>query len=106
VIAKGTSDELKARVGGERLVIELTEPADAATAIEALASLGAGETTCEGTTVNVPLRERGGAIAAAVRRLDERDVGIADVAINRPTLDDVFLSLTGRVAEHEEEKAA
>jgi ABC-2 type transport system ATP-binding protein len=45
-------------------------------------------------------RERGG-IAEAVRRLDSAGVGIADIAVRRPTLDDVFMSLTGHAAEHE-----
>src|SRR4051795_12842258 len=106
VIAEGTSDELKARVGGERLVIELTDPADAGRAVAALGGLAAGECTSDERNVSVPLRERSGAIAAAVRRLDQEGVGIADVTINRPTLDDVFLSLTGRVADHEAEVAA
>jgi ABC-2 type transport system ATP-binding protein len=106
VIAEGTSDELKARVGGERLVIELTDPADAGRAVAALGGLAAGECTSDERNVSVPLRERTGAIAAAVRRLDQEGVEIADVTINRPTLDDVFLSLTGRVAEHETEAAA
>jgi ABC-2 type transport system ATP-binding protein len=49
--------------------------------------------------VHVPLRGRSGAIAEAVRRLDTAGVGIDDIALRRPTLDDVFISLTGHAAE-------
>jgi ABC-2 type transport system ATP-binding protein len=51
--------------------------------------------------LSVPLRVQQGAIADAVRRLDEAGVGIDDIAVRRPTLDDVFLTLTGHAAEHE-----
>jgi ABC-2 type transport system ATP-binding protein len=47
----------------------------------------------------VPIRQRSGVIAQAVRRLDDADVGIDDISIRRPTLDDVFLALTGHAAE-------
>jgi ABC-2 type transport system ATP-binding protein len=49
--------------------------------------------------LRMPVRERKGAIAEAVRRLNEAGVGIDDVAMSRPTLDDVFLTLTGHAAE-------
>jgi ABC-2 type transport system ATP-binding protein len=110
VIAEGTSDELKTRVGGERLDVTLEDPADRRAAIEALHAMAADRPTCEDHTVHVPLRAHRGAIAEAVRRLDEQGVGIDDVAIRRPTLDDVFLKLTGRtaeeVAEDDKEEAA
>jgi ABC-2 type transport system ATP-binding protein len=67
--------------------------------------------TTEDGVVRVTPRERRGALAEAVRRLDERGVVIDDIALRRPTLDDVFLTLTGHAAEDqteedEEEKAA
>ena len=49
--------------------------------------------------MHVPLRGRSGAIAEAVRRLDAAGVGIDDIALRRPTLDDVFIALTGHAAE-------
>ncbi len=52
----------------------------------------------------VPLRERSGAIAEAVRRLDDAGLGIDDIALRRPTLDDVFLQLTGHAAEPGDEE--
>ena len=51
----------------------------------------------------MPLTRGRGGIAEAVRRLDSAGVGIADIAVRRPTLDDVFIVLTGHAAEHEEE---
>ena len=57
--------------------------------------------TFEDHVVRVPVRSRSGAIAAAVRRLDDVDVGIDDISIRRPTLDDVFVALTGHTAEEE-----
>jgi ABC-2 type transport system ATP-binding protein len=103
VIAEGTSDELKERIGGEWLEIKLAEPADADAAIAALAMFGDGQPTCEHGQLRVPIRRSRGVIAEAVRRLDEAGVGIDDIAVQRPTLDDVFMVLTGHAAEDEEE---
>jgi ABC-2 type transport system ATP-binding protein len=55
--------------------------------------------TAEGRLVRVSVRERDGAIVEAVRRLSEVEVGVEDLALRRPTLDDVFLALTGHGAE-------
>ncbi len=101
VIAEGTSDELKSRVGGERLEVTLKAYDQEPAAIEALAPLTDERPKCEHGILVMPLaRERGG-IAEAVRRLDGADVGISDIAVRRPTLDDVFIVLTGHAAEHE-----
>ena len=103
VIAEGPPDELKDRVGGEWLEIKLEDPADADAAIVALATLGDGQATCEEGLLRVPIRRRRrGVIAEAVRRLDEASVGIDDIAVRRPTLDDVFMVLTGHAAEEQE----
>jgi ABC-2 type transport system ATP-binding protein len=102
VIAEGTSDELKDRVGGERLEVTLADESQADTAIDALAAIASGDRpSCKNDLLSLPmLRDRGG-IAAAVRRLDGAGVGIDDIAVRRPTLDDVFIALTGHAAEHE-----
>jgi ABC-2 type transport system ATP-binding protein len=101
VIAEGTSDELKDRFGGERVEVVLGETADRTRALDALAPMadGSGEPECEGRTVRVPVRARAGVVADAVRRLDEAGVELEDINMRRPTLDDVFLSLTGHAAE-------
>jgi ABC-2 type transport system ATP-binding protein len=108
VIAGGTSDELKDRVGGERLEVHLEDPADAERAIAALAEIADERPALEDGTVRAPVRRRSGVIADAVLRLRAADVGIDDIALRRPTLDDVFIALTGHAAEEEarEEVAA
>jgi ABC-2 type transport system ATP-binding protein len=99
VIAEGTPDELKDRVGGERLEVHLEDRASADAAIAALAPIADGAPHCVEGVLRVPMRRRRGAIADAVRRLDEAGAGVDDVAVRRPTLDDVFLVLTGHAAD-------
>ncbi len=99
VIAEGSSDELKDQVGGERLDVTLESEADTEAAIAALEPLAAERPALVDGVLRVPVRQRRGMIAEAVRRLGEAGVGIDDVAMRRPTLDDVFLTLTGRAAE-------
>jgi ABC-2 type transport system ATP-binding protein len=101
VIAEGTSDELKDRVGGERLEVSLEIGADPGAAIAALADMSDEVPTTEDNVVRLSVRQRHGAIAEAVRRLDGAGVGIEDLVLRRPTLDDVFISLTGHAAEEE-----
>jgi ABC-2 type transport system ATP-binding protein len=99
VIAQGTSDELKDRVGGERVEVSLEDAADAPAAIRALAPMAEDEPTSREATVIAPVRSRRGVLVEAVKRLSDAGVGIEDVNVRRPTLDDVFLSLTGHAAE-------
>ena len=99
VIAEGTADELKARLGGERLVVVLDDAAAAPAAIAALAPMAADEPVLEDGAITLHVSRRTGAIVEAVRRLDEASIGVEDVGLHRPTLDDVFLALTGRAAE-------
>ena len=99
VIAEGTSAELKQRVGGERLEIKLDDPGRCEDAVEKLSSLAADRPTMTDGIVAVPVKERGGAIANAVRALDDAGIGIDDITLRSPTLDDVFLDLTGHAAE-------
>ena len=103
LIAEGSSDQLKDQVGGERLDITLDAHSSAEAAIAALEPIAAERPVAHDGALSVPLRQRQGAIAEAVRRLDEAGVGIDDVALHRPTLDDVFLTLTGRAAEPAEQ---
>jgi ABC-2 type transport system ATP-binding protein len=103
VIAEGTSDELKDRVGGERLELHLQDYDQETAAVDALAPLADERPKCEHGILVMPLHRGVGGIAEAVRRLDEANVDIADIAVRRPTLDDVFLHLTGHVAEEPEE---
>jgi ABC-2 type transport system ATP-binding protein len=99
LIAQGTSDELKDRVGGERLEVELEDGADADAAIRALAPIGEDQPVLENGIVRVAVAQRSGTIVEAVKRLSEAGVGVDDLTLRRPTLDDVFLTLTGHAAE-------
>jgi ABC-2 type transport system ATP-binding protein len=99
VIAQGTSDELKDMIGGERLEVSLDEGADVQAAIAALASMCDEPPVAEGMLVRVGVRKHRGAIVDAVHLLSEAGVGVDDLVLRRPTLDDVFLSLTGHAAE-------
>jgi ABC-2 type transport system ATP-binding protein len=101
LIAEGTPDQLKDRVGGERLEVHLADPTDTGRAAEALAPLSEDGLQVDGRTVLVPVRRRPGVLADAVRRLDADGVEAEDLSVRRPTLDDVFLALTGHVAEQE-----
>jgi ABC-2 type transport system ATP-binding protein len=99
LIAEGTSDQLKDRLGGERLEIHLDDGADPVAAVRALVPMSDEPPSGDGGLVRVSVRERTGAIVEAVRRLSEAGVGVDDLALRRPTLDDVFLSLTGHGTE-------
>jgi ABC-2 type transport system ATP-binding protein len=103
VIAAGTSDQLKDRVGGERVEVHLCNADAGDAAARALAPMSDEQPQTEGTLVRVAVSQRAGSIVEAVRRLDEAGVAVDDVAVRRPTLDDVFLALTGHVADEREE---
>jgi ABC-2 type transport system ATP-binding protein len=106
VIAEGTSRELKARVGGDRLEVHLADRSLSDAAAAALVEIGDGGPVSVDGAVSIPISERRGAIAAAVRKLDEANIAIDDIAVRSPTLDDVFLTLTGHAAEPEQESEA
>jgi ABC-2 type transport system ATP-binding protein len=99
VIADGTADELKARVGGERVEVHLAHPEEGLATVAALEEMSDEAPQIDGQVVRVTVRERNGAIMEAARRLSHAGVRVDDIAVRRPTLDDVFLSLTGHAAE-------
>ena len=106
VIARGTSDQLKARTGGERVEVVVHEREHITTAAEVLRGFGKGDTTVEEHTRKLTVPVTGGAklLAEVIRELDGRGIEIDDIGLRRPTLDDVFLSLTGHVAEEKPEE--
>ncbi|MFG2330303.1 ATP-binding cassette domain-containing protein [Streptomyces sp. NPDC048604] len=115
VIARGTSDELKAQTGGERVEVvvhqpEQIDPARDVLARYGLAGIGHSEVSVESHTRKLTVPVAGGAklLAEVIRDLDTVGVEIDDIGLRRPTLDDVFISLTGHVAEQldEEESGA
>jgi ABC-2 type transport system ATP-binding protein len=99
VIAEGTPEELKGQVGGERLEVSVGDPEQAETAARAMAEIADGPPGADGRLVSAPVRRRDGVIVEAVRRLDDAGVVVDDLTVRRPTLDDVFITLTGHAAE-------
>ncbi len=105
VIAEGTADQLKSQVGGERLEITVADEAHVRAAVALLTPLAAGEVLVDEGRRSIVVPVSGGAaiLADALRRLDGDGVAVDDVGLRRPTLDDVFLSLTGHAAEAQPE---
>ena len=106
LIANGTPNELKDRLGGERLEVRLESPADAARSVEVLAPMSDEPPGAVGHDVTLSVRDTHGVIVEAVRRLSDAGVEVEDLALRRPTLDDVFLALTGHAASLEDEEGA
>ena len=107
LIAEGTSDELKDKLGGA--VVELTVPDELrAAAMTTLGSVNGEEPTFEPASKRITLAAPDGArsLTAVVRALDGAGIQPGDISLRRPTLDDVFLSITGRTAESQETPAA
>ncbi|MEJ2856961.1 MULTISPECIES: ATP-binding cassette domain-containing protein [unclassified Saccharothrix] len=106
VIALGTADELKAQVGGERLELSVGNPQDVAKAREVLGGLAIGEIVVDerGHRLTVPVSGGSEVLVDGIRRLDAEAIKVLDVGLRRPTLDDVFLTLTGHAAEEKQEE--
>jgi len=103
VIARGSADQLKDASGGDRVEITLTDAADlnrVGSIVRSGISISGPEKIDEfGRSITIPVRDASGVVPVVVRLLDDEGVGVHDVAIRRPTLDDVFLQLTGHAAE-------
>jgi ABC-2 type transport system ATP-binding protein len=108
VIASGTPDELKRQVGGERLDVTIETGGDLAVAARTLERLCDGDAylDVEQRLVSVPVASAPGLLAAAVRELDRLGISVVDLGLRRPTLDDVFLTLTGSPVAIDAEPAA
>ena len=105
IIAQGTADQLKGQVGGERLEITITDPTRVREAMGVVEPLGVGPAVLDEhrRSVLVPVTGGTAVLVDALRRLDVAGIALDDVGVRRPTLDDVFLTLTGRSAEGEED---
>jgi ABC-2 type transport system ATP-binding protein len=101
VIARGTGDELKAQVGGQRLELTVGRVPDLAVVAERLRPLAVEAPRVDEQTRRITVPVSGGAstLGEALRRLEGAEVEILDVGLRRPDLDDVFLTLTGHAAE-------
>jgi ABC-2 type transport system ATP-binding protein len=109
VIAAGTADELKSRVGGDVLEFSVPDRNSISDSVAAIARVGEGEPHADKETgiVSVGVGGRGSdALVDAVRSLDAAGVQTKGLALRRPSLDDVFLALTGHAAEEEEQQAS
>jgi ABC-2 type transport system ATP-binding protein len=103
IIARGTADELKSQVGGERIEVVVHDRAGIQRAVEILSRDCQGEVTVDDHTrrLTAPTSAGAGALVQVVRDFDEAGLRIDDIGLRRPTLDDVFLSLTGHAAEED-----
>jgi ABC-2 type transport system ATP-binding protein len=104
-IAQGTADQLKAQVGGERVEVVVGHDSELGPAETILSELAGAAVNVEPHTrqLTVPVSGGAGVLTEALRRLDAAGVAVLDVALRRPTLDDVFLALTGHAADDENE---
>jgi ABC-2 type transport system ATP-binding protein len=100
-IAEGTADELKAQVGGERIEIVLASADDLGSAHSALSGLidSPVDVDDHSRRLTAPVTNGATVLMETLRRLDAEEIKLSDVALRRPTLDDVFLTLTGHASE-------
>jgi ABC-2 type transport system ATP-binding protein len=107
-IARGTADELKSQTGGERIEVVLTDVDTRDAAVRVLAEVSGGEVqTDDDNRRNLTAPVSGGqqALLRVLQGFEEQRIEVLDIGLRRPTLDDVFMSLTGHVAEVEESQA-
>jgi oleandomycin transport system ATP-binding protein len=104
VIAAGTPQQLKTRVGGQVLQVRPLEPSDVGETERILHDFSATDECAhsEGGLVTVPIEDRN-ALGQVVRRLDDAGIVVDDLSLRRPSLDEVFLAVTGHMAEEEPE---
>lgn len=105
VIAHGTSDQLKTQLGGERVEIVLATSDDMPPAQAILTKVAVGDvvTNDQARTLTAPVTGGVEVLRQVLQRLARANIGVVDVGLRRPTLDDVFLTLTGHVAEEDSE---
>lgn len=108
VIAEGTSDQLKSLIGGHSVAVALVDGNDAAAAEAILARRGSGQphTADDGRTLEVSVQNGPASLQLVLGDLQAQNIGLHDAGIRRPTLDDVFMQLTGRPAEEEPDPGA
>jgi ABC-2 type transport system ATP-binding protein len=101
VIAEGTPAELKASIGGQRLLITLADGSDAYAAAAPLRPFATGPVSPSGwdRVIDIPVAAADGLVTDVVRALDAAGVKVSDIAVRGSSLDDVFLTLTGHKAE-------
>ncbi|MBM0229426.1 MULTISPECIES: ATP-binding cassette domain-containing protein [Micromonospora] len=100
VIAQGTPEELKAKTGGQILTVRPADAGDLPTVVSIAAEVAGATPEVAQTTVTVPVNDPG-VLPAVVRRLDQAEITVAELALRGSSLDEVFLSLTGHRAEQD-----
>ncbi len=100
VIAEGTADQLKAKVGSDRLEIVISEKSNFAAAVQLLGK-AAEQVDSERRTLSIAARNGIGKLKQVLNDLEEAKIKVTHVSLHRPTLDDVFLSLTGHAASED-----
>ena len=107
VIADGTSDQLKDQLGGDMVEARVTEQAQFDAALRIMSGLddGAPQADRPQRRISIPTRSGAKTLMAAARLFDEAGIALDDLALHRPSLDDVFLALTGHAAEKPEDEA-
>ncbi|HEY9338242.1 MAG TPA: ATP-binding cassette domain-containing protein [Kribbella sp.] len=98
VVAEGTPDELKTRLGSDWLDLVLADPAEIPQVVELAAALADGEVRVQDVRVSVPVKDRTKALVQLANSLHEAKIEPEDITLRRPTLDEVFLHLTGAAA--------
>lgn len=103
VIARGTPNELKQQIGGERLVVVVGEGQDVERTASVLAAMSEEEPRLDEAerSVSVPVSDHAGVLTRVIRQLDAAGIEVDDAGFRTPTLDEVFLNLTGHRAEDE-----
>jgi ABC-2 type transport system ATP-binding protein len=105
-IAQGTSAELKGQVGGERIEVTVARPDQLEAAHRVVAGFAVGTVQVDGSSLLAPVSGGAKVLTRALVDLEAAGVELVDAGLRRPTLDDVFLALTGHVADHEGDGAA
>lgn len=107
-IARGTADELKAQTGGERIEVVLADPGHRERAVEVMGRVALGEVTVDDNGRGLVAAVAGGAasLEQVLQGLRTSDIAVLDIGLRRPTMDDVFLTLTGHSAEDTDDDAA
>jgi ABC-2 type transport system ATP-binding protein len=105
VIARGTADELKSQVGGERIELRVDSASDLDRVRGLLSAVAVGEAVSDTRTRTLTVPVSGGSktLIETLRMLDAEGIAVSDIGLRRPTLDDVFLSLTGHAAEEKKD---
>lgn len=99
IIAEGTSDQLKAKLGGDVVEFQVNDESQVSSALAAASQFSSKKPTAEGAVITMPAKNGSKSLLDVVRSLDEQKIAVESIALHRPSLDDVFLNLTGKKAK-------